>query len=113
MLNVTSPLVQGSSQSYMIATQCIGSPAPVANPQHVLSKNVAKAPPILMVNSFWDPATSIVWANGVRDQLPTAALITRNGYGHTSYQVFGESSKAIDDFLINGKLPKDGTVLST
>jgi hypothetical protein len=113
MLNTTSPLVQGSSQSYMIAMQCIGSPAPLTNPQHVLSKNVANAPRILLVNSLWDPSTSIVWANGVRDQLPTSVLVVRDGVGHTSYQVFGESSRVIDGFLIDGKLPEDGIVLGT
>lgn len=80
------------------------------NPQHVLSNAVSKAPPILLMGSFWDPATSLVWANGVRDQLPTGVLGVRKGVGHTSYQVFGESSRAIDKFLIQGVLPEDGTV---
>lgn len=113
MLNTTSPLVQGSSQSYMVATQCIDSSQPLSNPPHVLSKNVTKAPPILLVNSFWDPSTSIVWANGVRDQLPGSVLVMRRGVGHTSYQVFGESSGVIDGFLIDGILPRDGAVFET
>jgi hypothetical protein len=79
----------------------------------VLNQNVKKAPKILLVNSFWDPATSIVWANGVRDQLPSGNLVVRNGFGHTSYQGFGESSRAIDTFLIGGFMPAEGTVFET
>lgn len=97
----------------MIATQCIGSPQRLSNPPHVLSQNVAKAPPILLVNSLWDPSTSIVWANGVRDQLPGSVLVTRRGVGHTSYQLFGESSGVIDQFLVDGTLPVDATVFET
>lgn len=79
----------------------------------MLNQNVKKAPKILLVNSFWDPATSIIWANGVRDQLVTGNLVVRNGFGHTSYQVFGECSRAIDSFLIDGVMPAEGTVFET
>jgi len=62
------------------------------------------------VKSFYDSETSIVWANGLKQQLPTSILILRNGVGHTSYQTYGEISIAIDDYLLTGSLPAQGTV---
>lgn len=97
----------------MVATQCIGSPQHFKNPPHVLSQSVNKASPILLVNSFWDPSTSIVWANGVRDRLLSSVLVARKGVGHTSYQVFGKSSGVIDGFLVRGEMPGDGSVFDS
>jgi hypothetical protein len=74
---------------------------------------VAKAPAILLVNSLWDPSTDVAWADNVRDQLPKSVLILRNGVGHTSYQLYGNTSAAMDLFLLNGTLPGDGTMYDT
>jgi hypothetical protein len=48
-------------------------------------------------------------ADGLRQQIPNSILIVRNGVGHASYQTFGETSAVMDDFLMNGKLPIQGT----
>jgi len=108
-----APHTRGLSQTYSLQSGCIGWPAPVTNPQHYLDKKVAKAPPILLVNSWYDPSTSIVWANGVKNQMPGSVLVTREGAGHTSYFLSGDSSRAIDAFLLKGKMPKEGTVFNS
>jgi pimeloyl-ACP methyl ester carboxylesterase len=105
-----APHTRGMSQTGAILSKCIGWPAPIVNPPHVLNSKAGTAPAFLMVNSFWDPSTSIVWANAVRQQMASAVFVARNGSGHLSYQLFGDTSKVMDEFLINGQLPEDGTI---
>lgn len=107
-------LTKGASLSYLYQTACIGWPADVANPQRPLDRAaMAKVPPILMVNAYHDPATSYLWAEGLRAQVPSAVLLTRNGSGHTSYLLGGATTTAIDTYLINGTLPAPNTVLDS
>jgi pimeloyl-ACP methyl ester carboxylesterase len=111
MLGVLSPLTKGVSQSYMYQTGCIGWITPATNPQAPFdSKALSRAPPILLMTSLWDPETSVAWANDMKVQMPGSVMIVRNGAGHTSYGLSGETGKAMDTFLVNGTLPKDGTV---
>ncbi|KAF2099692.1 hypothetical protein NA57DRAFT_65667 [Rhizodiscina lignyota] len=95
------------------STACIGWPAPNTNPQGPVRKSVMKAPKMLLVNSLYDPENSYVWANSVRNQVPNSVLLTRNGGGHTSYQLWGKTSELMDRFLITGELPKDGTIVDS
>lgn len=113
MSAVLAPHTRGASLSYSFQAGCIGWPAPVTNPQRKLYDRVRNAPEMLLVQSYWDPETSYVWATGLKSQIPTARLLTRNGSGHSSYLLFGETSKAIDRFLITGELPEDGAILDT
>ncbi|HEV7897271.1 MAG TPA: alpha/beta hydrolase [Planosporangium sp.] len=89
------------------ATSCIGWPATVRNPQHRLK--VAGAPPILMLNSRYDPATPYQWAvNAARQMKPV--LLTYDGWGHRSY--FKGSAcvvDATDTYLITGRTPQQGS----
>jgi pimeloyl-ACP methyl ester carboxylesterase len=113
-LGVVAPHMRGSSQSLQTQMLCLGWPAPVSNPQHLLNERAKTAPPMLMVNAYWDPSTSIVWANGLKKQLPAgSSLVLRNGSGHTSYYLAGEASKVMDKYLVTGKLPKDGSVVDS
>ena len=57
-------------------------PVPVANLPHSIM--VRGAPPILLVGSTHDPETNYVWAHELRNQMPSAVLLTRDGDGHTS-----------------------------
>ncbi|KAL4919679.1 TAP-like protein-domain-containing protein [Aspergillus aurantiobrunneus] len=109
-----APHTRGATQSYRYQVACIGWPAPLANPPHRLNATaMAKAPPILMVNAFHDPETSYVWANSLLEQIPSGVLLTRDGNGHTSYSLGGEASALIDDFLVNGTLPRKNTVVDS
>ena len=104
------PLTGGLSQSYGIAAQCVGWPLPAHNPPHRLHVS-PQIPPILMVNSTYDPSTAYVWAKVLHRQLPNSILLTRRGDGHTSSINPGATRMAITAFLVNGTLPAPGTVL--
>ncbi|KAH8696215.1 hypothetical protein BGW36DRAFT_428235 [Talaromyces proteolyticus] len=88
LANHLAPYIKGASQTYRYQTACIGWPAPVKNPNHALNqKAMAKAPPVVMVNSYYYPEASYVWAEDLRNQIPSTILLTRNGSGHTSYSL--------------------------
>jgi pimeloyl-ACP methyl ester carboxylesterase len=106
------PLTGGLSQSYEIAAQCVGWPLAAHNPPHRLHVS-SQIPPILMVNATYDPSTAYVWAKVLHRQLPHSVLLTRRGDGHTSYLNPGATRMAINAFLVNGTLPKPGTVLES
>ncbi|KAJ4130189.1 hypothetical protein NW768_007171 [Fusarium equiseti] len=105
-----APRTLGVSQTYYYESTCIGWPAPLTNPQGPIASGIEYAPTILLAASVYDPETSITNAEGVREQLPKRVSITRNGAGHTSHYLQGETSQAMDRFLATGKLPRDGTV---
>jgi len=68
------------------------------------------AAPIVVVGTTRDPATPYIWAQNLADQLSSGVLLTWDGDGHTAY--FRGSScidSAVDDYLIKGTVPKDGT----
>jgi pimeloyl-ACP methyl ester carboxylesterase len=108
-----SPATRGFGQSFGWFTTCIGWPTALTNPPRRIYGSITKAPEILMVNSYWDPETSVQWAVGVRQQIPNSRLIFRNGSGHPSYPLNGNTAKAINDFVLEGVLPADGTVYDT
>jgi pimeloyl-ACP methyl ester carboxylesterase len=110
MMGILAPHTNGMSMTWNLYATCIGWPATLTNPQHVLASKVKSAPPVLLVNSLWDPATSIEWANSVRLQMPNSVLVVRNGAGHTSYGQVGKTTMAIDAFLVNGTMPAQGTM---
>ncbi|PFH60755.1 hypothetical protein XA68_10369 [Ophiocordyceps unilateralis] len=111
---VLTPHTRGLSETLDIQTSCIGWPAPARNPPRRLSRErLARAPPILLVSAFHDPSTSVTWALGLREQMPTAVNIFRDGFGHTSYWDYGDTQKAIDSFFINGDMPADLAVFKT
>jgi hypothetical protein len=60
---------------------------------------------MLLVNSLYDPETSYTWAVALKEQIPGAVLLTRNGSGHTSYGLGEEAHQVIDAFLVDGKMP--------
>jgi pimeloyl-ACP methyl ester carboxylesterase len=67
------------------------------------------APPILLVGATGDPATPYAGAQAVHQQLARSVLLTRQGNGHTS----GNdqcATAAENDYLINLRLPADGTI---
>ncbi|MET0931706.1 MAG: alpha/beta hydrolase [Aeromicrobium sp.] len=68
------------------------------------------APPIVVVGTTGDPATPYESAEALADQLESAVLLTRKGEGHTAY-LSGNTciTKAVDRYLTDGTVPKDGT----
>lgn len=108
---VVAPHMRGAGQSWTILAGCIGWSVPVANPPHPL--NVRGVPPILIVNSTYDPSTSYAWALGLQAQIEGSVLLTRDGDGHTSALLPGETRDAIDHYLLTGKTPPPNTVYAT
>ena len=70
------------------------------------------APQILLVGGTDDPATPYAWAQSVHRQLANSVLLTRQGFGHVSYDKSACAQQAEDDYLVNLTLPADGTVCS-
>ena len=67
--------------------------------------------PILVVSTTGDPATPYVWGQQLAESLDNGHLLTYDGIGHTAYK--GNSGcidGAVDDFLVSGTLPPEGTV---
>ena len=103
-----SPLTRGASTSWILQHACLGWPIPIKNPPKKL--DVKTKATILLVNSVADPSCGLPWALGMMEELENRVLVTRDGAGHTSYLLGGETQKVISDYLITGKAPKDGLV---
>ena len=111
MASALNPHVGSSSQIWTVQAACVGWPAEVANPPHVLDQQaMRKTPPILMVNSEHDPSTGYSGALSLKEQIPSAVLLTRDGDGHTTYFLHGDTSALIDEYLVSGSVPVDGIV---
>ena len=69
----------------------------------------AGAPPIVVVGTSRDPATPYAWAVSLAEQLESGVLVSRDGDGHTGYNAGnGCVDTAIEDYLIDGTVPRDG-----
>jgi len=81
-------------------------PAPLGNP-HV---------PALVVGNLYDPATSYVWSQDMKQKFPQGALMTWQGVGHsvTNNFLFDKSSAKCFDlmvkYLVTRELPINGHV---
>jgi pimeloyl-ACP methyl ester carboxylesterase len=67
--------------------------------------------PILVVGTTRDPATPYRWAQTLARELRSGVLLGWNGDGHTAYMM-GSScvDSAVNGYLINGVVPRSGTV---
>ena len=70
----------------------------------------AGAPPIVVVGSTGDPATPYAWSKALAKQLESGVMLTRKGDGHTGYFLSSCIRKAIDPYLLDLTVPKDGLV---
>jgi pimeloyl-ACP methyl ester carboxylesterase len=88
---------------------CLGTPAPVNNPQHRLK--VSDSPtPLLLINSRHDPATGYNWATNVARQLgDEAVLLTYRGWGHIVYGRSPCVDNAVNRYLLTQTPPAPGS----
>lgn len=87
---------------------CATWPVPPQNTPHRVT--AAGARPILVVGTTRDPATPYSWAVSVAKQLESGRLLTYVGDGHTAYRQGSRCiDRAVDRFLLDGKLPRTGT----
>ncbi|MGE5290206.1 MAG: alpha/beta hydrolase [Micromonosporaceae bacterium] len=71
----------------------------------------AGAAPILVVGTKRDPATPYRWAQALSRDLSSGVLLGWNGDGHTAYKMGSSCVDAIvDRYLIEGAVPRSGTV---
>ncbi len=68
------------------------------------------AAPILLVGGTNDPATPYSEAQSVNRQISGSVLLTRQGNGHTSYDVSPCAHAAEDAYLLNLTLPAQGAI---
>jgi len=66
------------------------------------------APPIVVVGTTGDPATPYEWSVDLAGSLESGVLVTREGEGHTAIGVNNCIRRAITDYLVELKPPKDG-----
>ncbi|WP_433117354.1 alpha/beta hydrolase [Micromonospora sp. CA-246542] len=86
---------------------CLGTPTPVANPQHRL--RVRTDVPVLIAATVHDPASGYAWARAVARQLGRhGALLTYQGWGHGSYTTSPCVGRAVDAYLIDQVVPARG-----
>jgi pimeloyl-ACP methyl ester carboxylesterase len=66
--------------------------------------------PIVVIGGKGDPATPYQWAETLTRQLKTGVLVTYEGEGHGAYlSGSGCVMKAVDAYLLEGKLPTQST----
>jgi pimeloyl-ACP methyl ester carboxylesterase len=108
MAEVYAPLTRGASHTWYLQSACIGWPTPLNNPPTRL--NVQTEDPIMIVSATGDPSTSYVWAVGMLEEIKNHFLLTRNGDGHISWSIKGDTTGAMEHFLLTRELPAPGTV---
>jgi pimeloyl-ACP methyl ester carboxylesterase len=89
----------------MIGCRSLGPPKGTPEPDwHLDAKGAA---PILVIGTTRDPATPLAWAKALASQLESGVLITRDGDGHTGFNM-GNScvDDAVEEYLIKGKVPQ-------
>jgi pimeloyl-ACP methyl ester carboxylesterase len=84
----------------------VHGPAPAA-------LRVTGAPPILLVGATHDPATPYAWSVSLQGQIAGSVLLTRDGYGHTSYVFSGCVQDAVNAYLIGLVMPTAGTTCAS
>jgi len=89
------------------ALSCSDWPIKSTHPQVDVDATGSK--PIVVLGTTRDPATPYEWAKALADELGTAVLVSRQGDGHTAYTSGNRCvKKLVDDYLVDGKVPKDG-----
>lgn len=71
------------------------------------------ANPVLVVGSFWDPATNYDGAVQAASLLPNSRLLSSDNFGHTAYGTSQCVTGAIDRYLLTTKVPEVGTLCNT
>jgi pimeloyl-ACP methyl ester carboxylesterase len=65
--------------------------------------------PVLVVGNYWDPATNYNDAVSSAALLPNSRLLSSDSWGHTAYGTSACVNNAVDEYLLRGTLPAEGT----
>ncbi|MFS3127301.1 alpha/beta hydrolase [Nocardioides sp. Bht2] len=83
---------------------CHGLAVPEAAKRPPLT--AAGAQPLLVIGTTRDPATPYAWAQALAKQLDPAILVTRDGDGHTGYNMGNDCvDDVVENYLIGGTVP--------
>ncbi|WP_436790742.1 alpha/beta hydrolase [Yinghuangia sp. YIM S10712] len=106
-VSATAPTL-GPATVWSWAADC---PAP--GPDRTQPLDGADVPGMLLVSTTRDPATPHAAAARLQTRLPASVVLTVDGDGHGAYTARnGCVIRAVDAFLLNGKLPARGTTCS-
>jgi pimeloyl-ACP methyl ester carboxylesterase len=85
-----------------------------AKPDPLTAPKAHGSAPIVVIATTNDPATPYEWGVALSKQLESAVLVTNRGEGHTVYAQ-GSSciDSAVNDYLLNLKVPAAGTSCGT
>ncbi|HEY3239852.1 MAG TPA: alpha/beta hydrolase, partial [Acidimicrobiia bacterium] len=89
------------------ALSCGVWPVPAALAPHPVQ--ALGSPPILVVGTTGDPATPQAWAESLANQLEQGILVLRQGTEHVAYYYSSCVRSIVDAYLVDGRLPADGT----
>ena len=81
------------------------APAPAAPPVDAAGVGT----PIVVVGTTGDPATPYEWAKEMDAQLRSSVLVTFAGEGHLAYDKSPCVRTLVQDYLVEGRVPADGT----
>ncbi|PPK64694.1 alpha/beta hydrolase [Actinokineospora auranticolor] len=85
------------------------SPWPVPS-RPVAAPSASGAPPMVVLGTSVDPVTPLSGTERAAQQLATASLVTWQGAGHGALGFSTCATEAASGFLVEGKVPRDGTV---
>lgn len=78
----------------------------VTPPPHDWDLDAAGADPLLVIGTTRDPATPLRWAQALAAQLDPAVLVTRDGDGHTGFNMGNDCvDDVVEGYLIDGEVP--------
>jgi pimeloyl-ACP methyl ester carboxylesterase len=83
---------------------------PVADDRYVGPWETRTSKPVLVVGNFFDGVTAYTGARAVSGQLANSRLLSYAGWGHTAYGRSECTTAHIDAYLVDGTLPRAGTV---
>jgi pimeloyl-ACP methyl ester carboxylesterase len=89
------------------AMSCGVWPVPAALQPHLV--RAPGSPAVLVVGTTGDPATPQAWAESLAGQLEQGILVLRQGTEHVAYYYSSCVRAIVDAYLVDGRLPADGT----
>ena len=83
---------------------------PVADDRYVGPWETRTSKPVLVVGNYFDGVTDYAGARAVDRQLANSRLLSYAGWGHTAYGRNDCTSAHVNAYLVDGTLPRAGTV---
>ncbi|GIM94287.1 peptidase [Paractinoplanes toevensis] len=108
ILAARAPQMLASPLALSATVGCLGWPYAPPNPQHRIVPP-AGMPPVLLIGTRHDPATSYAWSQRMAQQLgPAASLLTYEGWGHVVYNRSPCVAATADKYLLTLTRPAAG-----